>query len=278
MFTNNIIDMKNINVMNGGTKGNLLKTIIILNNEKYYCKTGRQQSRDYPNNFGIEPVVEVICYRLAEALNISCATQEFGIAEVSVRGMKQLTLITLSKDFNCKACVPVNLSRLLTTGKIIYEDYESIIKFNNCKNYIERIMLFDYIIANEDRHNRNIEWLLSNGIYEEAPIFDNGYSLLYDDIKGMLNRYKIASLFCNCNSFYRYFEYVLNTVGTKERALELCRINIEEIELKAVVESVMEEYLSLIKKYNLNNVSLTAIWFESVYNFINWRLDNVKCL
>ena len=46
---------------------------------------------------------------------------------------------------------------------------------------------------NEDRHNSNVGFLMSdNGELKLSPIYDNGYSLLYDDIKGMLNDFKLA--------------------------------------------------------------------------------------
>ena len=39
-----------------------------------------------------------------------------------------------------------------------------------------------------------------NGELKLSPIYDNGYSLLYDDIKGMLNDFKLAYRYCLCNA------------------------------------------------------------------------------
>ena len=54
---------------------------------------------------------------------------------------------------------------------------------------------------NEDRHNSNVGFLMSdNGELKLSPIYDNGYSLLYDDIKGMLNDFKSEYRYCLCNA------------------------------------------------------------------------------
>ncbi|MDE6052233.1 MAG: hypothetical protein K2G55_00420 [Lachnospiraceae bacterium] len=46
-------------------------------------------------------------------------------------------------------------------------------------NYFAKIFTLDYIILNEDRHFNNLGFIRSvDGTYHEAPIFDNGKSLL----------------------------------------------------------------------------------------------------
>lgn len=46
-------------------------------------------------------------------------------------------------------------------------------------NYFSRVFTLDYLILNEDRHFNNLGMICtSEGEYKEAPIFDNGKSLL----------------------------------------------------------------------------------------------------
>lgn len=46
-------------------------------------------------------------------------------------------------------------------------------------NYFAKIFTLDYIILNEDRHFNNLGFIRdANGTYREAPVFDNGKSLL----------------------------------------------------------------------------------------------------
>ena len=83
----------------------------------------------------------------------------------------------------------------LTTGKKINEDilkYETpqaradfVLNFfeKACSidltGYFSKIFTLDYIILNEDRHFNNLGIVYTNeGIYKQAPIFDNGKSLL----------------------------------------------------------------------------------------------------
>ncbi|HIZ21619.1 MAG TPA: hypothetical protein IAA21_02310 [Candidatus Blautia faecigallinarum] len=47
-------------------------------------------------------------------------------------------------------------------------------------DYLKKILSLDMLILNEDRHFHNLGVIRSGSAYREAPIFDNGYSLLCD--------------------------------------------------------------------------------------------------
>jgi hypothetical protein len=47
-------------------------------------------------------------------------------------------------------------------------------------NYVSSILLFDGIVLNEDRHLNNLGVIKTSSGYREAPVFDNGLSLLSD--------------------------------------------------------------------------------------------------
>lgn len=79
--------------------------------------------------------------------------------------------------------------------------FEKLCRNTGCGNDLINLLAFDLIIMNEDRHNSNVGFLMSdNGELKLSPIYDNGYSLLYDDIKGMLNDFKSAYRYCLCNA------------------------------------------------------------------------------
>lgn len=53
---------------------------------------------------------------------------------------------------------------------------------NYIKERLLQMLTFDFLIVNDDRHLRNIEIIMySNGKFDIAPIFDNGYSFFRKD-------------------------------------------------------------------------------------------------
>lgn len=47
--------------------------------------------------------------------------------------------------------------------------------------YLSTLLTLDMVILNEDRHLNNIAFLCKDGVFDYAPIFDNGLSLLSDE-------------------------------------------------------------------------------------------------
>lgn len=47
------------------------------------------------------------------------------------------------------------------------------------QEFVDKMLIFDYLIMNVDRHGRNIEIILKDNMFRVAPIFDNGRCLTY---------------------------------------------------------------------------------------------------
>ena len=85
---------------------------------------------------------------------------------------------------------------LVSAGRLLYamgmsygiskEDFldfiSDFIDYNKAVRYIDKILCFDSIIRNDDRHFNNISFIKDNGILTEAPIYDNGCGCLSDCI------------------------------------------------------------------------------------------------
>lgn len=59
--------------------------------------------------------------------------------------------------------------------KLLYELYKY-----DILTWITQLLKFDWLVLNEDRHFRNIAFLLADGKLQPAPLFDNGAALLSD--------------------------------------------------------------------------------------------------
>ncbi len=267
--------------MNGGTSNGKLRKYIIPNEEDVmltkHIKTGRDESRDYPMNFGIEPVIECINYRLAKALNMSVADQELGVAKIKFKSKECYTLINISNNFkqNGVSIIEIgshNGSETKENQILTLRDLEKYVG----KGFIRDISLLDFITMNEDRHNHNIAMLMdmkTNEIYA-APIYDNGYSLLYDDIK-RIDNYKRCSKNVSCNApLYEHTFYNLSKI-VKEYTRYY---TMPKIDIKEIVYSVRDNYYKIKSEYELNNVNLDDNWFEKIVEFIEWRIEEYEIL
>ena len=267
--------------MNGGTSNGKLRKYIIPNEEDVmltkHIKTGRDESRDYPNSYGIEPIIECIVYNLGIALNMDMAEQVLGVAKINVKGGEQYTLINISKNFKPSGC---DLIEIGTHNSNLPKEYQ-INTLHDLEKFVDRgfvrdISLLDFITMNEDRHNHNIAMIINLNTDEiiPAPIYDNGYSLLYDDIK-RIDNYKKCSKNVSCNAPL----YESSFHGLKKLVKEYTRFHtIPEIDLKEIVYSIRDSYYTIKSEYELNNVELDDNWFDKIIEFIEWRIEEYEIL
>ena len=222
--------------IHSNSKGNLLKTEYQKDGIVYFVKSGRLQVRDFPEKWGIEPVIEVLCYEIGKLMGLNVAEQSL---------------------------------------------IEKLCRNTGCGNDLINLLAFDLIIMNEDRHNSNVGFLMSdNGELKLSPIYDNGYSLLYDDIKGMLNDFKSAYRYCLCNA--PLYEERFNAA---ERIFQkMSKIYVPTINLNIERNQVADRVMAVKKTYSelvyadINNIQLKDIWWEKVIDFIMWRIEYVRDL
>lgn len=264
--------------VHSNSKGNLLKCEYIKDNVTHFVKTGRIQLRDYPQKWGIEPVIEVICFRLGKLLNLNTAEQIMYPIEGERFGRQIKTLVSDSADFrNGKSMVYLQTLYIQNSA---YLDFEYLCRKTGGIELVN-MLAFDLITMNEDRHNGNVAWLIDdNGNLELTPVFDNGYALLYDDIKGMLRDYKKAASFCLCNSplynesFYAAEQLFARFSPVYEPTINL---NISHESIYEMLQGVKAEYMSFADS-GINNVALPDEWWNCVAEFINWRIEYVRAL
>lgn len=264
--------------VHSNSKGNLLKTEYIKDGLLHFVKTGRMQLRDYPGFWGIEPVIEVICSRLGKALKLHTADYTLHVLSGQRYGKELVTFVSDSPDFrNGKSIVYLQTLYIQNNE---YLNFEKLCRMTDGTSLMN-MLAFDLIIMNEDRHNGNVAWLLKDdGSLEPTPIFDNGYALLYDDIKGMLSDFRKASSFCLCNS-------PLYSESFLEAEKLFCRLstsydtsidfNTDPSVIRDIISATKREYDILLYE-NVNNVRIPEQWWSRVEEFINWRIEYVGAL
>lgn len=254
----------------GGTSNGKLRKYFYNNK---HIKTGRMFTRDYQSYFGIEPIIECIVYDLGKALGMEMAKEELGVATIIYRDKEVTTIINISEDFRMTDTEMVELqdyNRLVSKEEQV-TTVDSLIQLCG-EDKVLNMMLLDLIILNEDRHNRNIAILFNQGIPSLTPIYDNGYSLLYDDVR-RIKDYRRCSRNVTCNA---------PIYGSTFKSLErLIKLNVKDIllptvDVSQIVYKYKETYETILSKYEVNNIPLTSEWWDSIIEFIDWRLDYVK--
>lgn len=138
----------------------------------YYYKMSRMLGNKV---VGFDSVYEVIASRVLDVLGISHVEYELIDALVHINDIELRTWLCKSKDYkNCNMDV-VSVQEFCTSQDTAEEELLAV--FGEQQLYT--VYLVDFILANVDRHGGNIEVIkTSNGVYQVAPLFDHGMSLL----------------------------------------------------------------------------------------------------
>ena len=134
----------------------------------------------YRGIYGHECVNELVASRLMELLGVDHVRYSLIHARVVVDEVERTTWLARSKSFRAlgESKMPFN-----TFFDLMHKKGESQLEFCGrfgWLEFVQRMMLVDYLIANRDRHGANIEVLQSNdGTLRLAPLFDNGVSFVF---------------------------------------------------------------------------------------------------
>ena len=162
-----------------GTAGSFLKSGSNLGGVKKYYKLS---IFDPANGIvGHECVNEIIVDRLLTILGVPHLSYELINADIEVDGTQYNTWLCSSEDFKAKGESKIALDDYYRENTIPSESHYDFCARQGWKEYIDRMIVIDYLILNRDRHGANIEVLRNSRAHTMriAPYFDHGVSLLY---------------------------------------------------------------------------------------------------
>lgn len=254
--------------LSSNSRGNLLKGTSKQEDKLFFVKSGRILVRGQ-KGWGIEPITEVISAKLGQALGIDVAEQSLAVSRVERYGKSFNTLVNISPDFRAGKNL-VYLQDLYSLGEIDTPYFEDLIRFGVDKEKLVKMLMLDLIVFNEDRHNGNVALLGK----ELSPIYDNGYSMLYDDICGMCGDFKRATKFCLCNApIYRDSFYEAERLWKKYGKSEMLQINVTDI--VNIICSVHNDYCRIIEMTEINNIQVPDLYWTQLIKFIEWRIQSL---
>lgn len=245
----------------GTSKGVLLKWDYLKNGLHYYIKAGKSNGIYLSN---LEPIAENIAYRLGKLLGIDIV--KTGLLEHTIsegyHGLKgQDCLLSYSLDFKTnERDVFIPAIDLVNMAEFAYSDLGTIL--NSFREEINKMLVFDFIIGNYDRHLNNFG-VLTNADRTDlkfSPIFDNGSSLLsnFNDVELLEVSPKDVDKYSVAKPFKRTQLAQFNLI----RNLPKLNYNITSIE----IEGIVNEYAYDLKEYRR----------KRIINLIERRLNYVR--
>jgi hypothetical protein len=183
------------------TSGVLCKTVAEVDGRQYYLKTGKQKGMGFDTAF---PASEMIAYDLGRVMGFPVASYELWCVDASLfldsyeleeyqNEIGILECVDLQKGLRSQSKVLINASENFLQkgeilhhaasldlrdldGKALYESLNASGRFS--EGFIDKMILFDFIICGVDRHHTNFGYILtSDGKYKSAPLYDHGDSL-----------------------------------------------------------------------------------------------------
>jgi len=122
--------------------------------------------------YGREALAESIASEMAKAMGVYAVDYKIRKVKVRIDGIIYSTFASVSKDFKSDGCEYISFRRLLkqNIGKSPIE----IARMYPMLDDVYKMILFDFIIYNLDRHENNVEINIST--MQLAPLFDHGLS------------------------------------------------------------------------------------------------------
>lgn len=243
------------------SKGVLCKWTALIDGELYYIKTGKLSYGKFSN---LEPISEYVAYRIGELLNVNVI--ETFYCDINLKDTfnfsNQDTMVSYTKNYLGPGEVFYSIFKL-EGDTLTYDDLIS--KYNSFSEDINRMLIFDFVINNTDRHLNNFGFILNDNTMEIKRfccIFDNGGSLLsdLDDDKLIEFDFKDIDDYSSCKPFSRNHYLQLSLIK-----------NLPKIDLdfgREEIESIVREF-----SYDLSRTRITKI-----ENLVCRRLNCVKSL
>lgn len=167
---------------NKGTssQGILAKSFHVEDGKEYLVKTGEYKA---PRFDTISVVVEVIVCEIGKLLGVNVANYTMDnciVKSVDNLFREQQTLVCFSELFTTDNKSLIHCDKFLKS-KNSRTNYNTLcgIFSGTMRQFLDDMIVFDYLILNTDRHTKNFGVLydVENDCSEFAPLYDHGYSL-----------------------------------------------------------------------------------------------------
>lgn len=251
--------------------GVLIKWVGNFNGDNYYFKTGTINGFGYFTNR--QPYAEMMAYRIGKQLKFPNLVETF-LTEIRLpetdRYLSQVATVSFTKDFNPNEQSSYSGVHYFITPDELKKNYNNLYnlissKFSFAKRDLDIMILFDFIIANVDRHLNNFGFIVDGNNLILSPLFDNGLSLLSnlsDDELTKISEFALKKLL-KCKPF------------SPDPKKQVRLIDLQQIP-NGVVDAILKSKLDWDLVFE--DLDLSELRKSKIIELVEWRLDYVKDL
>lgn len=210
-----------------------------------------------------EACSEKLCYEIAKVLQYECARIEFAVDEKNNLGILNYLFVDLKTTEHTDAVAYINKNEKEISEFHTIENIKKCLDKLDQKLFFDfiKIMVFDALVGEQDRHGENWGIISSNGKYKISPLYDNSCNLLrefYDE--KMAEKYysgqkdfdnyirKSRTLIFNENGKkYKHFELIEKLYTVFPETVEKEIINLKKLEDETIN--------NIVKKVPINVIS-----------------------
>lgn len=213
---------------------------------------------------GWEPYSEVMSYKLANLLGFNCIPYYLMTrSRFKVVHTHLLEHVSVCKNFIAEGCSTISLHEYgkLSSSKTKGIDYMTLIKGKTFEADIYKLLAFDALIGNPDRHANNIELeTTADGTMRLAPIFDSGAALLAWIPEDQLFEASAENGFDTAKPFFKTHAEQLQLIP-----LKILRQYFDLITIDVLLDAIAEELALLPRNRAL-----------AIRHYLKWRLKRIK--
>jgi len=252
-----------------GLTGVLSKFVVSMKGQEYYVKCGR---RLYADIDILYPISEVIVHEIGAAMGFNVTPYELWevpadnfmdsdeLDEYSetkgsstyltnLRKIKHM-LVCASKSFipdEYHTYMSTESLGITETGKDLYDTLTNSGFYS--KQYIDQMIVFDYLIYNIDRHINNFGYIITpDGEHYEAPLFDHGRSLFSDFYDNEVKEH--GTHLTNLQLIKPFYELKESLTWVSKQSFETINLNITE----SLIDNIVNKYKPLIGEHRTKTI------------------------
>ena len=215
-----------------------------------------------------EACSEKLCYEIAKIINYDCAKIEIAVDEEGNLGVLNYLFLNSSSIEHIDAIAYLNKDN---------HERKDYYKISNIKKSLDeldstlfndfiKIMIFDALVGEQDRHEENWGITKEGNKYKISPLYDNGCSLLRDfkdenyakeyysnrkDFDSFINKSKTYIYKETENKRYKHFELIkyLNKTYNNEVQKEIKKLNkLTDKKIEKIVNKIPDNLITLEHK------------------------------
>lgn len=226
--------------------------------KRFYYKISNYDS--FTNTVcGYESFFEIIASRLGKMLGFNVLYYDLLNADIILNDKRLNTFVTRSESFRPPLAHKLTFETLCEQELSNYNDMFELINSFGFKKNVEEMFIFDFLIANRDRHGANIEIIDAYNQITLSKLFDNGLSF-------------IAPFGTNFKSIYS-FEPLTDVITTNYIGSKSLRTNLNLITEPVICNRLPSNWKEILM-YNLSDI-LPDVVISKVFEIIERRFEYV---